>query len=926
MRFHRFATKLTVMFVMAAFLLSVFAPVALCMDATEEEHGTQETQTDADGEIISEEFVTDENGEILPSLPQYIIVENTTADPEATTQEVTEEPTTLLYETVTDESGEAVTDENGEVVTELVTEELPTDENGEVITTEPPTEPVTEPPVPDALSENGLLLTIMARDADYGYRIVIPKDCADETGYAAGLLQTTLQKMTGVLLPIVSDSASEQDREICLGDTNRTGKAPVGVSENGFYLHVKGERLYLYALGEQGAIYAVTAFLREVCGCRWFASGQTEIPVVQTLSVPANLSLQRGVYFAYNETFSDLTDASFLQMNSLSGGAYTFVSSDGTHARTYLTPCESTLGTLFVPAQEYFGTHPEYFALYNNERNPSQLCLSNWDVYSLVLQKTQSVLRSEWVPTKNRQVICLSLPSNDVVCQCPECAALTAQNGSYAGVLLTFLNRVSAGLYAEGYHNLQIETVISDSLFAVPTAVTPAHNITLRLSAEKRCVSHPLTHGSCENNRWFLSVFKAWRQYAPTVYVDLPTENIAHTIGIFADFKPIQSDVQTLYYLGADGICAADNENARNCGPEFRALRSYLLAQLFADPYCDLKAEKLAFLKSWYGDGYKQIAQILDLFSEHAGDADGHLYITSSPENSLTLSSADVQSIDRLWNEAAALCADGRQLLHLEQSRLAWRFWQACCSQGAFSEDNSITDATRVLMENLQAAGVNRYSVQNETLNLSFLSRTLRPQDWNTPVLTLLQPVFTTLRKVLTAVLVLSLLVLSATALWRKKILLLLPLWGFVVTTAIFPWHTESIANHAWGSAVLTAVVPLFFVFLLTSLSVYIKYNDVPRTDILKKLFTRKNNDEITPSQEESISAAKPSVQGKKQIFLLSVISLAVCAAVYFALLFMPLYAAVTGSQCAPLAAVVLCLQMSVCSCILCIRFVLKEK
>lgn len=921
MRFRRFSIRMTVMFIMAAFLLSAFSPVGLCMEAAEE-WGTQEVATDENGEPVSEEPATDENGDPLPTEPQYIIVENTTVDPDAVTEEPTEEPTTVQYATVTDEYGEAVTDENGEAVTELVTEEQPTDENGEVITTEPPTEPVTQP---DALSENGLLLTIAGRDADYGYRIVIPKDCADETGYAAGLLQATLQKMTGVLLPIVSDTAEPQDREICLGDTNRSKKKPVGVSENGFYLHVKNERLYLYALGDQGAIYAVTAFLREICGCRWFASGQTEIPSVQALTVPANLSLQRGVYFAYNETYSALTDADFLQMNALSGGAYTFVSSDGSRTRTYLTPCENTLGTFFVAADECFEAHPEYFALFNNERNASQLCLSNWDVYSLVLQKAQDVLRSEWSPKLKKQVICLSLPNNDVVCQCAECAALTAQNGSYAGVLITFLNRISAGLYAEGYHNLQLETVIRGSLYAVPTAVTPAHNITVRLSAENRCVAHALTHASCDNNRWFLSAFKAWRQYAPTVYADLPTENIAHTIGIFADFKTMQADVQTLYYLGADGICAADHDFTKQCGPAFRALRIYLLSRLFADPYCDFEAERDSFLQSWYGAGYAHIGAILDIFTQHAGDADGHLYITSSPENSLTLSLEDILKIDSLWNEATALCADGRQLLHLEQSRLAWRFWEACCGYGEFSEENSITEATKQLMNDLQTAGIDRYSVQNPTLNLSFMSRSLRPQEWNTPVLTLLQPSLTVVRKVLTAVTVLALLLLSAVALWRKRILLLLPLWGFLITCAVYPWHTESVVGLSWGMATLTAIVPLLFAFLLSALAAYVRYNDAPRTDLLKKLFAKPNNENTQPKQETEATAKTP-VQGKKQIILTAAISVFVCAAVYFPLLLLPLFADVTGAQAASLAAVAMNLHLSVCSCILCARFVLKGK
>ncbi len=921
MRIHRIAGRIIAVLITAVFLLSFASPLALCMTATEEEQGTQtEAVTDENGEIVSEEPVTDENGSPVPTLPQYIIVENTTADPDATTEEPTEEPTTVEYETVTDEYGETVTDENGEAVTEIVTEAPLTDENGEVITTEPPTEAVTEP---DAISENGLLLTLAARDTDYGYRIVIPKNCPDETGYAAGLLQTTIQKMTGVLLPIVSDNAKPQAREICLGDTNRTKEKPVGVSENGFYLHVQDERLFLYALGEQGAIYAVTAFLKEECGCNWFASGQTEIPERDALQINARLSLQRGVSFSYTETYGTLTDASFLQMNSLTGGAYTFVSDDGSPERTYLTACEETLGKRFVSAEDYFESNPEYFSLYNNERNASQLCLSNWDVYAVCLQEIENILRAEWVPVQKMQVICLSLPQNEVVCQCSQCAALTNQNGSYAAVLIQFLNRISAGLYAEGYSNLQLETLVSGTVFTVPTAIRPAENVIVRVSAQNRCVGHALNHTACENNRYFLDMLRLWIQIAPTVYVDLPTENTAHTIGIFADMKHLQTDVQTLYYLGVKGLCAADSPYSADCGAEFRALRTYLLTRLFADPYCNLNKERRAFLRSWYGEGYAQMEEILDLLCDHAGDSQGHLFAYSDITQSLSLTVQDVQKIDRLWDDAMTACSDGRQLLHAEQSRLAWRFWQACCGVGAFGEDSD-ADGTDQLIADLQQAGICRYSAENETLNLSFMSKQLRPQEWNTPVLTLLQPWLNTVRKVLTVVCVIGLLVLAAAALLQKRILFLLPVWGFAVTCALLPWHTESIANEAGGMAMLTSLFPLLFVALLCALVFLAKYDRTSTQEILG-LFAKKKAEmqENAPVDSNALSLRK--VQNRR-ILSAAVLGFAVSAVPYFVLISLPLRTQTTGVQMVTVCELLLSLYCAVCIVILTILLLRKKK
>ncbi len=924
MHFHRFATKVTVMFIMAAFLLSAFLPTALCMQENEEEQGTQyEIVTDENGEIVFEEQPTDENGEIIPTLPQYIIVENTTADPDATTEPPTQEPTTVEYETVTDEYGEAVTDENGEPMTEIVTEAPMTDENGEVITTEPPTEAVTEPPVPDALSENGLLLTLAARDADYGYRIVIPKNCPNETGYAAGLLQTTIQKMTGVLLPIVSDTAKIQPREICIGDTNRTKKKPVGVSENGFYLHTQDERLFLYALGEQGAIYAVTAFLKEECGCNWFASGQTEIPEVDALRINAKLSLQRGVCFSYTETFGAFTDASFLQMNSLTGGAYTFVSDDGSPARTYLTDCEETLGTRFVSAEDYFENHPEYFSLYNNERNAAQLCLSSWDVYAVCLQEIENILRAEWVPAQKKQVICLSLPQNDVVCQCSQCAVLTQQNGSYAGVLIQFLNRISAGLYASGYANLQLETFIGGTVFTVPTVIRPADNVIVRVSARERCVGHALNHAACEYNRYFLDMLRLWIQIAPTVYVDLPTENTAHTIGVFADMKHLQADVQTLYYLGVQGLCAADSPFSADCGPAFRALRIYLLTRLFADPYCNLTKERRAFLHSWYGEGYVQLEQILDLLCNNAGNSQGHLFTYSDITDSLSLHAQDVQKIDRLWDETIAVCSDGRQLLHAEQSRLAWRFWQACCKVGAFGEDSE-TDVTQQLIADLQQAGISRYSVENETLHLSFLSKTLRPQEWNTPALTLMAPWLHTARKVFTAVGIIGLLVLSIAALLHKRILFLFPVWAFVVVCALLPWHTESIAKEAIGMGILTSIFPLLYIGMLSSMSLLAKY-DRGKTAELLGLFAKKRDKN---REDEPVVSTISAVRKKENSHILSagVIGFVLAGLPYFALVSLPAYTQTTGAGIVPVCLLFLSLFFAVCSGCLTVMFLRKRK
>ena len=72
-----------------------------------------------------------------------------------------------------------------------------------------------------------------------------------------------------------------------------------------------------------------------------------------------------------------------------------------------------TLSTVFCAADKYYESHPEYFALHNGDRVPSQLCLTNDKVYDIVLEEVFDVLRSEkYDPNADLQIISLSQADN----------------------------------------------------------------------------------------------------------------------------------------------------------------------------------------------------------------------------------------------------------------------------------------------------------------------------------------------------------------------------------------------------------------------------------------------------------------------------------------------------------------------------------
>lgn len=767
--------------------------------------------------------------EELSTEPDYIIVEN---DPDAT-EPPGEEASETASEDVSADESEAASGTEDKDVSEDASEEEPT-----------------EPPIPDALNESGMLLTLISSEAQYGYRIIIPVNCADETSYAAGVLQSVLQKMTGVLLPIYSDDTEEQPREICVGNTNRTTFSLDSVSENGYVLLTEGEKLFLCGMGTRGALRCVNVFLHRYCGCSWFAANEIRLPVVQTLQIPAHIDVRGGDFFTYAEVYSSHTNAEFLLHNALTGGAYTPMSADGSSIPVYLTACEDTLTTRFVNTQEN-----EYaencFALVNGVRDQRQLCLSSWDTYSAVLQEMLTLLHYDWAPNAKKQVICLSVPDNGIVCTCADCSQLTALNQSASGVLITFLNRLSAGIAAAGYSNISLETTIRGVYLQPPVAVTPAANLIFRVYSDTRCLGHALTDSACIHNRVFTDILRRWFAFDATVYVDMPTENKAHTIGIFPAFSAMQQDMQTLYYLGADGVCAADDPLSADCGAELRALRTYLIACLLADPYCNIQEEQRLFLQSWYGAGGEAVEEIVNILTEHAGDADGHLFVRSTMQDSLTLTDAQITHISELWQRAKEASADGRELLHTEQSEIAWRFYLAGSARGVFAQDGAV-QAKRILIDDLKTAGVSRYSTDNETLNVGILSVSLQPQEWNTPLPDLLTPVFQTVEKCLFAVLLAAMFMLFLAAVVRRRPFYLLPVWGCTAALLILPWHLESIVGEDVFSSVLTLVVLLLQAGLFGAFSEFAKGRVGRRIDfvLLAKLKIKEVKNKDTSDSE----------------------------------------------------------------------------
>ena len=131
-----------------------------------------------------------------------------------------------------------------------------------------------------------------------------------------------------------------------------------------------------------------------------------------------------------------------------------------------------TLSTVFCSAGKYFESHPEYFALRDGVRVPLQLCLTDEKVYEIVLDEVLNDLKEEHDSKADLQIISLSQADNNDYCECDKCRTLDDANGSHAGSLITFVNRIAAAVKEKGYNNVAFDTLAYQYTRKAPSAVS----------------------------------------------------------------------------------------------------------------------------------------------------------------------------------------------------------------------------------------------------------------------------------------------------------------------------------------------------------------------------------------------------------------------------------------------------------------------
>lgn len=542
----------------------------------------------------------------------------------------------------------------------------------------------------------------LARNGTTDYQIVVAAEASETLRRAGSELRDFLKQISRADFPLATDTAPIQTAEILIGQ-NRHLQAlnlpltTANLGTDGFLIKTSGPHLIILGATDRGTLNSVYTFLEDYLGCRWFSSSVSRIPRVDTLRL-GPIDDRQVPPFAYREVYYyDAMDPLFAARNKLNGNAS--VARDGRLAREHHAGWGSWCHTFggHVPPDKFFDSHPEYFALVDGKRRrDTQLCLTHPDVLALVIADLRERM------SRQPETHYWSVSQNDTGgnCQCENCAAIDAREGSPMGSLLQFVNQVAAA-----FPDKTISTLSYQYSRRPPKNLRPATNVLIMLCSIECDRRKPIAAEPTSAS--FRQDVEGWSQICQNVFVWDYVVQFSNLVSPFPNLRTLQPDVRFFAQNHAKGMFSQGN---REHAGEFAELRAFLLAKLLWNPDCNVDRAMNEFLAGYYSAASRPIRQYLDQLHDSMLQGGAPLQIFGGPadQRQACLSPDRLRQYQALFDDAERLTAsEPDALLRVQTARMPLWYAQLELGYGTLSERK---EAARRLFATADRVGLRMFN------------------------------------------------------------------------------------------------------------------------------------------------------------------------------------------------------------------------
>lgn len=276
-----------------------------------------------------------------------------------------------------------------------------------------------------------------------------------------------------------------------------------------------GQRqLYLVGYDSTATAFAVYTWLEDL-GCRWFMPGKIGevIPQSTHLKWPVHERTEqpdfpfRQIWWAYGGPKE--TTADFEKWKLRNKIAYPPVKHGHNLTNT-------------LPPEKYFASHPEYYALVNKERQPTQLCTSHPEVIRLVIEKINTYFDD------HPGVLAYSLCPDDNTnfCECEKCRALDvggvdkyiSEKPVVTDRYIHFLNQVAQGIQSR-HPGKKVSTYAYVNYSTPPIREKTDPNVVIVFTSSVYCAAHGIGDLHCTSRQEMKRDLAGWTTAASEVYI-----------------------------------------------------------------------------------------------------------------------------------------------------------------------------------------------------------------------------------------------------------------------------------------------------------------------------------------------------------------------------------------------------------------------
>jgi len=415
------------------------------------------------------------------------------------------------------------------------------------------------------------------------YEIVVPENADTTVVKAAGEFQNYLEKISGVQIPVTSETKADANKnKVFIG-----GKADETSSAHTILIKNEGKNIIITGGSSQSVLYAVYEFLERYAGCKWYS------PTVEKIPASQNVSIQIPVNYVYTPEITTRTVHSRLFYDNPDFADKMRVTHQAFPG--YVPVAAVHTFNRFLPAKNFFKTHPEYYALRDGKRQHTQLCLTNKEV----LQHVTDSVAAWFSRYPEAKVISVSQDDNTLNCQCDDCRAIDEEEGSASGTMIRFVNAVAASFPDK------IISTLAYQYTRKPSKTKPAGNVLVTLCSIECDRSAPIEE-KCSD---FAADLIGWKEKTEHISIWDYTTQFTNFLAPFPNIHTLQPNIRFFRDNHATWVFEQHSHNPS----ELFELRSYLTAKLLWNPDLDANEVITDFVNGYYDEAGVFVKKYIDL-------------------------------------------------------------------------------------------------------------------------------------------------------------------------------------------------------------------------------------------------------------------------------------------------------------------------